>query len=112
MVECQLPKLDVAGSTPVSRSISFNRFQTLTPSSMVTLDVIGAKTRSLIGSPSREHSIEIRLARKDHSVRLSRALPTMGPLAIGKVEARLPVQIMKGSVHAESARRLVQFHQI
>ena len=23
MVECQLPKLDVAGSTPVSRSISF-----------------------------------------------------------------------------------------
>ncbi len=24
MVECQLPKLDVAGSTPVSRSIFFN----------------------------------------------------------------------------------------
>ena len=23
MVECQLPKLDVAGSSPVSRSISF-----------------------------------------------------------------------------------------
>jgi hypothetical protein len=24
VVECQLPKLDVAGSTPVSRSISFH----------------------------------------------------------------------------------------
>ena len=28
MVECQLPKLDVAGSNPVSRSI-FNNLQTL-----------------------------------------------------------------------------------
>ena len=26
MVECQLPKLDVAGSTPVSRSILFQCF--------------------------------------------------------------------------------------
>ena len=26
MVECQLPKLDVAGSIPVSRSIPFNHF--------------------------------------------------------------------------------------
>jgi hypothetical protein len=26
VVECQLPKLDVAGSTPVSRSNSFNDF--------------------------------------------------------------------------------------
>ena len=29
MVECQLPKLDVAGSTPVSRSISFQCFMAL-----------------------------------------------------------------------------------
>ena len=28
MVECQLPKLDVAGSTPVSRSIFFNDLHT------------------------------------------------------------------------------------
>jgi hypothetical protein len=29
VVECQLPKLDVAGSTPVSRSNLFNHLQTI-----------------------------------------------------------------------------------
>ena len=40
MVECQLPKLDVAGSSPVSRSILFNNFQRANLAPLVRLESI------------------------------------------------------------------------
>ena len=35
MVECQLPKLDVAGSTPVSRSIQINQLPRIARSRLI-----------------------------------------------------------------------------
>ena len=40
------------------------------------------------------------LARKDYSVRLAGAFPTVGPLLVGKVKARLTVGIVERGVHA------------
>lgn len=52
MVECQLPKLDVAGSTPVSRSIFSYIYKNSSPCAFVLNGINGVSTsiNSLLGN--------------------------------------------------------------
>ena len=54
----------------------------------------------------------VRLAGKDHPVRLARSLPSVWPVAISEVEAGITVRVMKRIVYAELACALVELQQV
>lgn len=58
------------------------------------------------GAPLRELSprlAESLLPRENRSVRLAGSLPSVGPVAVGEVEAGLAVGVVEGFVHGERA---------